>query len=68
MPAVEMHHPHLLELGTGYPTEAFAFDPIRDLKELITHYRPYVSLATYCMGNEGNLGRSLGNPPAECRD
>ena len=43
-----------------YPTEAFTFDPIRDLKELITHYRRYVSLATYCMGNEGLLGRPLG--------
>ena len=43
-----------------YPTEAFAFDPIRDLKELVTHYRRYVSLATYCMGNEGTFGRPLG--------
>lgn len=43
-----------------YPTEAFAFDPIRDLTELITHYRRHVSLATYCMGNEGLLGRPLG--------
>lgn len=42
-----------------YPTEAFAFDPIRDLKELITHYRRHVSLATYCTGNEGTLGRPL---------
>jgi len=44
-----------------YPTEAFAFDPIRDLKELITHYRRHVSLATYCMGNEGLLGTPVGN-------
>ena len=44
-----------------YPTEAFSFDPIRDLRELITHYRRYVSLATYCMGNEGLLGRPLGS-------
>lgn len=43
-----------------YPTEAFAFDPIRDLKELITHYRRHVSLATYCTGNEGTLGSYLG--------
>jgi hypothetical protein len=43
-----------------YPTEAFTFDPIRDLKELITHYRRHVSLATYCMGNEGLLGRPVG--------
>lgn len=43
-----------------YPTEAFEFDPERDLKELITHYRRYVSLATYCTGNEGTLGGPLG--------
>ena len=43
-----------------YPTEAFTFDPIRDLNELIAHYRRHVSLATYCMGNEGSLGRPLG--------
>ncbi len=42
------------------PTEAFSFDPIRDLQELITHYRRHVSLATYCMGNEGTLGEALG--------
>lgn len=42
-----------------YPTEAFAFDPLRDLEELIGHYRRHVSLATYCMGNEGLLGRPL---------
>ena len=41
------------------PTEAFAFDPKRDLAELITHYRRYVSLSTYCMGNEGHLGSPL---------
>ncbi|MDD4871370.1 MAG: hypothetical protein PHR77_12495, partial [Kiritimatiellae bacterium] len=39
-----------------YPTEAFTFNPMRDLEELIIHYRRYVSLATYCMGNEGYLG------------
>ena len=44
-----------------YPTEGFVFDPIRDLKELITNYRRYVSLATYCMGNEGTFGEPLGN-------
>ncbi|OQW96587.1 MAG: hypothetical protein BWK77_04240, partial [Verrucomicrobia bacterium A1] len=38
-----------------YPTEAFAFDPLRDLEELVTHYRRHVSLATYCTGNEGRL-------------
>ena len=50
--------PELPDYG-DYPTEAFNFDPMRDLKELITHYRRYVSLATYCMGNEGLLGRPL---------
>lgn len=44
----------------GYcPTEAFTFDPIRDLTELYRHYRRYVSLTTYSMGNEGTLGRPL---------
>jgi hypothetical protein len=41
------------------PTEAFTFDPQRDLAELIGHYRRYVSLSTYCMGNEGHLGSPL---------
>ncbi len=43
-----------------YPCEAFTWDPIRDLKELIAHFRRHVSLATYCMGNEGLLGRPIG--------
>lgn len=42
-----------------YPTEAFTYDPQRDLNELITHYRRYTSLATYCMGNEGDLGERM---------
>lgn len=54
-----MIQPELPYYG-DYPTEAFAFDPMRDLKELIAHYRRHVSLATYCMGNEGTLGRYLG--------
>ena len=29
------------------------------MAELIGHYRRYVSLATYCMGNEGHLGSPL---------
>lgn len=32
------------------------FKPLEDLEELYTHYRRYVSLATYCTGNEGHLG------------
>ena len=41
---------------TDVPTEAFAFDPLRDLRELQAHYRRYPSFAVYCGGNEGRLG------------
>ena len=41
---------------TDIPTEAFTFDPLRDLKELYEHYRRYPSFAVYCGGNEGRLG------------
>ncbi len=41
---------------TDVPTEAFTFDPLRDLKELHEHYRRYPSFAVYCGGNEGRLG------------
>ena len=44
-------------------TEAFSFDPKRELTELIIHYRRHVSLSTYCMGNEGNLGSPLDHEP-----
>ena len=40
-------------------TEAFPFDPLGDLRELYRHYRRYVSLATYSMGNEGHLGSPI---------
>lgn len=53
-----MVQPELPYYG-DYPTEAFAFDPIRDLKELHQQYRRYVSLTTYCTGNEGLLGSPL---------
>ncbi len=53
-----MIQPELPYYG-NYPTEAFAFDPIRDLKEVNRHYRRYVSLTTYCTGNEGLLGKPL---------
>ena len=38
------------------PTEAFTFDPLRDLRELQAHYRRHPSFAVYCGGNEGRLG------------
>ena len=41
---------------TDVPTEAFTFDPLRDLRELNEHYRRYPSFAVYCGGNEGRLG------------
>lgn len=53
-----MVQPELPYYG-DYPTEAFTFDPMRDLKELYTHYRRYVSFTTYCTGNEGLLGSPL---------
>jgi len=43
------------------PGEAFPSDPKRDLRELITHYQRYVSLATCCMGNEGGFPSPLDN-------
>ena len=46
----------------GFHTvEFFDFDPKRDLNELIDHYRRYVSLTTYSMGNEGHLGTPIDN-------
>lgn len=53
-----MIQPELPYYG-DYPTEAFTFDPMRDLTELYQHYRRYVSLTTYCTGNEGLLGSPL---------
>ncbi len=41
---------------TDIPTEAFTFDPMRDLRELHAHYRRHPSFAVYCGGNEGRLG------------
>jgi beta-galactosidase len=35
------------------------FKPAEDLTELYTHYRRYVSLSTYCAGNEGHLGSPI---------
>ncbi|HRR33591.1 MAG TPA: hypothetical protein P5026_05795 [Kiritimatiellia bacterium] len=53
-----MIQPELPYYG-DYPTEAFTFDPMRDLTELYQHYRRYVSFTTYCTGNEGLLGSPL---------
>jgi hypothetical protein len=53
-----MIQPELPYYG-DYPTEAFTFDPMRDLTELYQHYRRYVSFTTYCTGNEGLLGHPL---------
>jgi len=35
------------------------FRPKADLRELITHYRRYVSVSTYCGGNEGHMGSPI---------
>lgn len=40
-------------------TEAFAFDPLRDIQELYRHFRRYVSFGAYCTGNEGHLGSPI---------
>lgn len=53
-----MVQPELPYYG-DYPTEAFTFDPLRDLSELYHHYRRYVSFSTYSGGNEGLLGHPL---------
>ena len=45
---------------TDVPTEAFTFDPLRDLRELYAHYRRHPSFAVYCGGNEGRLGPYVG--------
>ena len=40
-------------------TEAFAFDPKRDVTELYEHFRRHPSFAVYSMGNEGSFGPLL---------
>lgn len=39
--------------------ESFAFDPIRDVRELYLNYRRHPSFAVYSMGNEGSFGPDL---------
>ena len=41
------------------PTEAFTFDPKRDVTELWRNYRRHPSFAVYSMGNEGSFGHVL---------
>ena len=41
--------------GIASAADATFFRPKQDLKELYRHYRRYVSLATYCTGNEGHI-------------
>lgn len=41
------------------PTEAFEFNPMRELIELVTNYRRYTSFAVMSGGNEGYLGYPL---------
>jgi beta-galactosidase len=35
------------------PSPPGPYQPLDDLNELVRHYRRYISLTTYCMGNEG---------------
>lgn len=44
---------------SDWPTEAFQFDPIRDVRELWRHYRRHPSFGVYSMGNEGSFGPRL---------
>jgi beta-galactosidase len=53
-----MVQPELPYYGPKHGSHA-EFTPKEDLLELITHYRRYVSLSTYCMGNEGNMGSPI---------
>ena len=55
-----MVQPELPYYGTN-PSAADKsfFRPKEDLKELYEHYRRYVSLSTYCTGNEGYMGSPL---------
>ena len=54
-----MVQPELPYWGTGASAGAGWFRPREDLRELVTHYRRYVSLSTYCTGNEGRLGSPI---------
>ena len=45
--------------GAASAADASFFRPKADLAELYRHYRRYVSLATYCTGNEGHIDAPL---------
>jgi beta-galactosidase len=51
-----MVQPELPYWSSGPAAGKGWFRPMEDLRELVTHYRRYVSLSTYCGGNEGYLG------------
>ena len=53
-----MVQPELPYYGPNHGSRADP-TPKEDLQELITHYRRYISLSTYCMGNEGYMGSPL---------
>lgn len=43
--------------------------PREDLMDLVDHYRRYVSMTTYCFGNEGDMADPVyKNPPESCAD
>ena len=54
-----MIQPELPYYGAGPSFDNIRFRPMEDLRELVTHYRRYVSLSTYCGGNEGHLGSPI---------
>ena len=43
----------------GKASDSPLYRPMRDIEELVTHYRRFTSLATYCTGNEGHLGSPI---------
>jgi beta-galactosidase len=47
------------ELPYGGGGKGKWFRPKEDLRELVTHYRRYVSTSTYCGGNEGYMGSPM---------
>ena len=55
-----MVQPELAYYGTQPSARAEGwFRPKEDLRELVTHYRRYVSVSTYCTGNEFHMGSPI---------